>query len=418
MSKRIVSIALLAPMLIYLCLSILSNVPAHAADAGTGHISGQLLDGSNHNAPLAGQQVTLQVAEGNNTRDLATATTDTQGTFSFDKLSTDKIISYAVYIRYQGAQYVSDLVTLTRDPSPQLNLTVYQATQKTDNIAVIDATVLVHEPNLQKGTITISEVFAFMNLNNRTYVGSLNASKGRPNALSFSLPSGISTITLGKGFSGYQVIQVDHGMASDAAILPGQNEFSFSFEVPYSASTLDLNYTTMYPTVSLTFLIPPDIHASSHELSSQGVVSGKDQLLYNRFVANALPANKNIQLHLEGLAANAPLNVGVVWLIVAILLMGAIVSVTWFLLRAKHHRSAVQIQKGCEQALQKNAKDDSNHAYSDKKGKSSVSSVRKQKLLEELLALDQAYEAGKLSKAVYQERRSKTKAQLRSLIEV
>lgn len=417
MSKRIriLSTALLASILI-LFLSILSSVPAHAA--GTGHITGQLLDGSNHNALLASQQITLQMAEGNNTRDLVTATTDAQGTFSFDNLSTDKTISYAVYIRYQGAQYVSGLVTLDSNPSPRLNLTVYQATQRTDNIAVVNATVLVHEPNLQKGTITVSEVFEFMNLNNHTYVGSLDASKGRPNALSFSLPSGTRSITLGKGFPGYQVIQVDRGMASDAAILPGQNEFSFSFEVPYNASTLDLNYTTMYPTVSLTFLIPPDIHASSHEMSSQGVVPDKDQHLYNRFVANVLPANKNVQLHLEGLAVNAPLNIGVIWLIVAILLMSAVVSVTWFLLRTKHRRSTAQFQKGCEQVRQKTAKDETAQISVGKKGKISTSADRKQKLLEDLLALDQAYEAGKLNKAVYQEQRSKTKAQLRSLMEV
>src|SRR5690242_16680859 len=183
-----------------------------------------------------------------------------------------------------------------------------------------------------------------MNLTNRAYVGSLDASKGRPNALFFSLPPNTSTITLGKGFPGYHVIQVDRGMASDAAILPGQNEFSFSFEVPYSSSTLDLSYTTMYPTVSLAFLMPPDIHASSHELSSQGVVPGKGQDIYNRFVANMLPANENIQLHLEGLAVNAPLNMGVVWLIVALLFMALLVFVTWFLLRAKRHRSATQSQ--------------------------------------------------------------------------
>ena len=415
MSKRIVSTALLASILI-LCCSILSSVPAHAI--GTGHITGQLLDGSNHNVPLAGQQVTLQMAEGNNTRDLSNTTTDAQGSFSFDNLSANKTISYAVYIRYQGAQYVSDLVTLDRNPSPRLNLTLYQATQRTDNIAIIDATMLIHEPNLPKGTITISEVFAFMNLTNRTYVGSLDASKGRPNALSFSLPSGTRTITLGKGFSGYQVIQVDRGMASDAAILPGQNEFSFSFEIPYSASTLDLNYATMYPTVSLTFLIPPDMHASSHELSSQGVASGKDQRLYNRFVANALPTKKHIQLHLEGLAMNASLNIGLIWLIVAILLMGAIVSVTWFLVRAKHRRSAAHFQKEHEPIRKKNEKDAIYQVSNWKNGKTSDPADRKQKLLEALLVLDQEYEAGKLSKAVYQEQRSKTKAQLRSLMEV
>lgn len=415
MSKRIPSFALLASILI-LFLSMLISIPAHAA--GTGHITGQLLDGSNSNAPLANQQVTLQVAEANSTRDLATATTDAQGNFSFDNLSTDKTTSYAVYIRYQGAQYVSNLVTLDSNPSPQLNLTVYQATQSTDNIAIVSATVLLHEPNLQKGTITISEVFNFMNLTNHTYVGSLDASKGRPNALSFSLPVNTSTITLGKGFPGYRVIQVDRGIASDAAILPGQNEFSFSFEVPYSSSTLDLNYTTMYPTVSLAFLIPPDIHASSHELSSQGTVPGKGQDLYNRFVANGLPANKNIQLHLEGLAVNAPLNMGVIWLVIAVLLMGLIVFVTWFLLRVKRRRSATQFQKEREQAGQKNTKKGTNQEASQRKGKTSGKSDRKQELLEELLALDQAYEAGKLDKEIYQKQRDRTKASLRSLMEI
>ncbi len=61
MRKRICNSALLASFLI-LFLSILSTVPplgvvpAHAA--GAGHITGQLLDGSNHNAPLASQQIT------------------------------------------------------------------------------------------------------------------------------------------------------------------------------------------------------------------------------------------------------------------------------------------------------------------------------------------------------------------------
>lgn len=393
---------------------MLGSAPVHAL--GTGHITGQLLDGSNHNLSLAGQQVTLQMAEGNTTRDLSNSTTDVQGNFSFANLSTDKTINYAVYIRYQGVQYVSDLVTLASNPSPQLNLTVYQATPNTDNIAIVDATVLIHEPNLQNGTITISEVFTFMNLMNRSYVGSLDASKGRPNALSFSLPAGTRTITLGKGFSGYHVIQVDRGMASDAAILPGQNEFSFSFEVPSTASILDLNYTTMYPTVSLTWLISPDIHASSPELSSQGVISDKNQRLYNRFVANGLPAHKSIQLHLEGLVMNAPLNIGLIWLIVAILLMGGIVCVTWFLVRTKYLRSISALQKRLKQNSKKNVEPEDIQVSKSKKRKSPVSADRKQNLLEILLVLDQEYEAGKLTKAAYQERRSKTKAQLRSLM--
>ncbi|HEY4033745.1 MAG TPA: carboxypeptidase-like regulatory domain-containing protein [Ktedonobacteraceae bacterium] len=412
MSKRIPNTVFLASILILL-LSMLMSVPAYAA--GTGHITGQLLDGSNHNAPLASQQVTLQMAEGNKTSDLATATTDAQGNFSFDNLSTDKTISYAVYIRYQGAQYVSNLVTLDSNPAPHINLTVYQATQKSDNVAIVDASVLIHEPNVQKGTLTISEIFSFMNLDTHAYVGSLKANNGPPNALLFSLPPNTSNISLGEGFSGYHVIQVDRGFASDAAILPGQNEFSFSFDVPYNAEVFDLNYVTMYPTVSLTFLVPPDIHAESQALSAQGTVSANDQHLYNSLVGKTVPSHTQIQIQLEGLtvpsSSDSPLNGAVVWPIVAIVLMAGIISVTWFLLLVKRRRSTAQFQKGREPSRKRAAKAKTTQT-------STAPADRKQKLLEELLALDQAYEAGELSKTIYQEQRGKTKARLRSLMEI
>ena len=41
---------------------------------------------------------------------------------------------------------------------------------------------------------------------------------------------------------------------------------------------------------------------------------------------------------------------------------------------------------------------------------------QQKKLLRELLELDKAHEAGKMSKAVYEERRAKAKARLRTLI--
>src|SRR5205085_5055377 len=96
---------------ILLFLFPFSTASAHTF-ADNGRIFGQLLDGTKNNAPVAGQTVTLQLAQGETAQDFATATTDAQGAYSFDNLRTDKTISYAVYIRYQGAQYVSNVVSL------------------------------------------------------------------------------------------------------------------------------------------------------------------------------------------------------------------------------------------------------------------------------------------------------------------
>ncbi len=225
MKKLTIKSALLAvALLLFFTLTIL---PAYAVAPGNGHIYGQLLDGSNKNAPIANQVVTLQVAQGSGAKDVSTSKTDAQGKFSFANLLTDKTLSYVAYIRYQGAQYESSVVTLDSNATQKVSLTVYQATSNPQNIAILQANVLVREPDIERGILSVSEVFAIQNLNNRAYVGSFDASKGKPNALRFTLPQGAKNVALGKGFNGYNVIQVDRGFASDAALLPGGNEFLF-----------------------------------------------------------------------------------------------------------------------------------------------------------------------------------------------
>ena len=103
-------------------------------------------------------------------------------------------------------------------------------------------------------------------------------------------------------------------------------------------------------------------------------------------------------------------NLAVIWLILAIVLMAGIIALTWFLLRARRRRSSAQFQRSRERGRKKTAKDGTTQVV--------APADRKQELLEELLVLDQAYEAGKLDEAIYRERRNKTKAQLRSLMEV
>ncbi len=407
MKKLMISIVLLV---LFFSFTIL---PAYAA-ASNGHISGQLLDATNKNAPLANQTVTLQVAQGNDAKDAGTSRTDAQGNFSFLNLSTDKTLSYAVYIRYQGAQYVSSIVTLDTNPVQKVNLTVYQATQNPQNIAIIQANVLIREPDIQRGVLTVSEVFALQNLNNRAYVGSFDASKGKPNALRFTLPQGAKNVALDKGFDGYHVIQVDRGFASDAALLPGSNEFSFSLELPYTTTTYDFQYETIYPTVQLSFLVDPNLHASVNTLKPGGVVEASNHS-YLVFKGTVLPARQQITMHLEGLPlskdASAPsFNATTIWLIVGIVLACALVALTWFLYRSRQHGAALAI------ANKQNGRRRPVPVLPDATKKQASREERQEKLLQELLQLDKNYEAGKVTKSVYEERRSKTKARLRSLM--
>src|SRR5713101_6805211 len=128
------------------------SASAHTiTNTGTGRIYGQLLDGTKRNVPVAGQIVTLQMAQGDNAHDLTNVTTDAHGMFSFSGLNTDKTINYAVYTLYQRAQYYTGLISLSDKPAQQVNLKVYDATSSVSNIAIVQANVLIDKADAQHG---------------------------------------------------------------------------------------------------------------------------------------------------------------------------------------------------------------------------------------------------------------------------
>lgn len=419
---QLVIVALLLGVLLSMFPFSAALAASKEATASTGgRITGRLLDGSNKNAPLVGQSVTLQMAQDTSGRDLATVKTDAQGAYIFNNLATDKAINYAVYINYQGAQYISDVVTLDSKPTQQINLTVYAATLDTSKIAIVRATVLIQKPDAQKGTFQVSEILAFKNLDSRTFVGSLDTSNGKPKALFFTLPTGARNVSLTKGFDGYKSMQVGNGFASNAAVLPGDNEFSFSFEVPYTASTYDFRYEIMYPTVVLMMMVPPDIYASSGVLTSQGTTTANQQP-YQLLQTTKLLQNQQVRLRLEGLptptsaGAPSPLDTRTIWILAGALLMLAVIVVSGYLYRVTQRQTEKQQKRGKETRGKSQSKMSKQRSGAVKTGREMSVSDRQEELLAELLALDKAFEAGKLTKAAYQEKRAKTKARLRTVM--
>jgi hypothetical protein len=420
-------------MCIVACIAVLAvsiasfnGATAHAASRdkhadGSGHVYGQLLNGTKRNAAVAGQTVTLQEAQGDNSQDAASVKTDARGFYSFDRLATDKTLNYAIYINYQGAQYTSDIVTLDSKAEQRVNLTIYDATSDSSKVAIIQATILMQAPDVNKKTFTVSEYYNFKNLDTHAFVGSLDSSQGKPKALFFSLPQGARSINLTGGFNGYRSIQVDRGFASNAALPPGDSEFAFSFEVPYSAATYDFRYVAMYPTVQLSFMLPPAVHATSGVLVSQGIVTA-DQHPYQLFKTTELRTNQEVHMGIEGLSAStpgnstSPLNSGVAWLIVALVLMLVVIVITWFIYRSRRLKPSIQASGQQKISARSASKGTAKDVTAIRGVKDLDRQDRQQELLQELLDLDRAYEAKKMTKAVYQERRAKTKARLRSLM--
>jgi len=379
--------------------------------SGAGHISGQLVDGSRHNAPLANQNVTLQMAQGNTSRDLLSLPTDVQGRFTFAGLQSDSSVQYAIYTLYQGAQYVTDLIDLSKKSDQQVNLTVYDATTSTASLAVVQTSILIDKPNPQSGLLTVSEDFFFENLGLATYVGKLDASQGKPNALLFSLPTGARFLSLAAGFDGYNTIQVDSGFASNAAVPPGTSEFSFSFQLPYSGTDYAFTYRAIYPTLSLTLLTPTNILTNPRGLTSKGPTNTKSGT-YQMFQAKTLSTNGSVGVLLAGLPARVKatqqgsFNSNLLWLVALLMVLIILAGIGGYVYNTRKRQASRTRQR--QAAVRKGPALPA--------GRKGAQSTTKDALLREMLELDKAFEAGRLKKAAYQDQRERLKARLRKLM--
>ncbi len=428
-------IALFALILAMMAPALLLSLPAAQASAAargtSGTISGRLLDGTRNNAPVAGQSVTLQMAQDGTARDLTTLKSHADGSFLFEDLNPASGIQYAIYTRYQGAQYFTNPIDLSKHPQQRVDLTVYDATQSSANLAVVQATILIQEPDASKGSFTVSEIYFFQNIGKTTYVGSLNGNQGRPNALLFSLPQGARNVALDQGFNSVEAIQVNGGFATDAAVPPGETEFSFSFEVPYQSTSFDFGYTFNYPTVQLSMLTPPVLHASSGALISKGLMTANGHpylLLQNQ----NFRGGDQVHVELEGLPQPSSRSTGVglqgnwLWLVIGILGMLLIIvasSVLHQVLqrrrkpRGKTETGAHTRTRTHTQHTQVREHAAARPRTAPRRATSPASRHKEQdELLQQLLELDKAFEAGRLKQAEYRKQRAGLKARLRELM--
>lgn len=404
-------------------------VSAHPLEGGTGRIYGKLLDGSADNKPLAGQTVTLQIAQADSSKDAQTVVTDANGNYDFPNLSNDKTLTFAVYIKYQNVNYSTDRLSLVNQAQQEVNLTVYEATSDSSKMAVIESTILVKSVDTKRNVLNVSEIFAFKNLDGRAFVGSLDASKGKPNALFFPLPAGARAISLQKGFDGYRAIQAANGFASDAAVLPGDSEFSFSFEVPYSGNSFNFDYKAMYPTLDLSFMVPTQMHVSGADVTPKGVVNNADHP-YNMYNARALVKDRQLTLKVEGLpqatesitsdkgSGFIASSLNDIWVIVGLVVLLAVVILIWNSVRVARAKLGLDEEKrtSSKKAGRKRGKTSKARKEEPEDEQGPPEEKREKALLKELLELDKDYEAKKISKSTYEEKRKKTKARLRTIM--
>jgi hypothetical protein len=262
-----------------------------------GRIEGRVVNGTSSQT-VANQVVELLLPRGG-MQQIATATTDSAGRFSFAGSDVDPVSFYLLQVVFQGVNYHAP-VQFDSAGTARADLTVYDATRSRPELRIQSARIVIRAEGQKVG---VQELFALRNPTQppRTYVNPggtfhfrLGASAGEPTAavageLNMPLPQEVQK---GKSPGDFYI---------DYALKPGITGIMVAYDADYSAGEFTLRDRVGYPIERLELQVSP----SSLSLDSSIFKSGGVDTLngVEKFEAERLSTDAPLEARLSGEAA-------------------------------------------------------------------------------------------------------------------
>jgi len=376
---------------------------ASATPLPNGVIVGQVINGTS-GQPAGNLPITLRRWQQDVELPPLTANCGPDGSFRFESLNTDVHAFYRVEAVFRDVVFTSETENFPPDATQRnLSVTVYETTDDARVVRIerFHFIVLAIEP----GFLSVLEMYQFKNDTDRAYVGSLDAA-GQRRTVRMALPAGAQELTVQSGVLGVDFLAQDGELVATSLLAPGQAGIDaiFSYRVPFSGSSLELDRSLYYDTREVNGLVA-DVGASLNSalltFADQRTFQGQNFL---RYTGQNLKAGVKLPLRLDGLdkiqfapaissedvevmdGSAATVQLALLWTMLA---LGGVLVAFGLLyprlrLRLRGEVASHQIAPALE----------------------------RQRLLLTLARLDEAYQANQLNETVYRRARAHRKAQL------
>jgi len=374
----------LAVMIFALSLS----APALAAEAGSGIIEGQVVNGTAGGGSVTDQEITLKTYLNGTEVDSTTTKTDAEGRFVFDGLSTEPGYSYEVSLFFQEAEYYGEWLSFDEgETTKSVQVTVYDSTTSDEAIKVAMSHMIIY---VGQGTLLVKEYFLFTNESSLTYIGSkeVTAEGNNRETLRFSLPKEATELQITLGLMECCIYGSEEGFTDSMPVLPGTREVAYSYKVNYNSGTYTFSQDVNYPTTRYDFLFQGEgIEVTGDQLAA-GEPMDIDGTRFNHLSGSDFAPGDIVVAQLSGLPETS--NQGtVIWVALVLVVLTCGFSLGYLL--KKKRLQPVSPEDSLDQ--------------------------RRQRLLIELAQLDDDFGGGKIPEEAYRKLRAVRKAQLIELMQ-
>lgn len=374
-----------------LALVLLVPLPASAQNT-TGVVRGQLANFTEGGGPVEQVTITLdtyeQAGEGANFVGSETVTASGNGSFEFTGLDVSPRHVYQISLTYQGAEYAEWFGFDEGTSEKTANLVVYDSTSSSEAITVTRMhAILIVGPE----AIQVTELYLFANEGDRTYIGAEEAGSGARRTVEFSVPPQAAGLKLGGNLTDWSIMPTASGFADTAALFPGTKELMFSYILEYDSDTYDLPLTFFYPVASFDLIVGGQYADVQSDMLIPAAPIGSGSEQFSHFIAENLQHGTTLDISLLGLQSSGPS--GLPPAAIAAIVLAHVAGLSFLIVRRRRKKAAVAVPSEVDM----------------------VGSERK-RLVQEMAALDDSYQAGDIPEDEYLLQRAAKKNELTNLM--
>lgn len=373
-----------------LIIIFILSLPAStlAAEPNSGTIEGEVINRTAGESDVPNHAIILRTFLDNVELDPITTKTDALGSFIFEGLSTDAGYSYQLMLTFQEADYYSDWIYLDEwETSKVTAVTVYNATDSDEAIRVTNAHTVIY---IGEGSLLVEEYLIFTNDADLTYIGSkVINEEGDKETLRFSIPRGATGFEPGSGLMECCIQSSADGFVDTMPVLPEDKLIVYSYKVDYSSGEYTLSKGINYDTDILDILVQGEgiiVTGDGLTVNESIIIEG---VWYNHLSAQDLASGDTLTIHLSGLPKGTDNQNTVIWVLMILVILTSVSGLIY--LSRKKSPQPVSTED--------------------------TPSQKKQRLLVELVQLDDDFAAGKIKEEQYHKLRQLSKAQLAELMQ-
>jgi len=225
-------------------------IPA-SAQTTSGKIEGQVTNGTKDAKPASVQNLTVRlfgISTGASQPFSSTVQTDANGKFSISNLSADPATKYLLTAQYGGVDYFSEALAFdgikTTLPA---TMTVYETTSDPAALKVSQTHLIV---DIKQSAFNIVQIVVVQNPTDRALVRGTNSA-----TLSLPILRGAQNIQFDQQDADQTTLRGDGIMTYTLPFLPGSDQIVYSYALPFTPPTYQLNLKMPYDSAVVRLLV-------------------------------------------------------------------------------------------------------------------------------------------------------------------